>query len=45
MVEPKMNRPVKFQSGILKGKEHRKRERDLDVKWRTTVRWMLNFKV
>ena len=50
-----MDMPVKFQSGIPKGREHRKRgrgggergrerERDLDVKWRTTVRWILMFK-
>jgi len=28
MVESKTNKPVKFQSGILKGREQRKRERE-----------------
>jgi len=32
MEEPKMNRPVKLQSEIQKGREHRRNKRDLDVK-------------
>jgi hypothetical protein len=49
-----MNMAAKIQSEILKGREHRERERernkkerkkDPDVKWRTTVMWMLKFKV